>query len=77
MGLGTVFKQIFCDPVIVPDVIRFSNIVIVATAEQPCGVIISNFTVIDEVNGGLGEKFTDVCVTPADTVLSNASLIEN
>ena len=60
-----------------PAVIIFSIIVIVETAVQPCGVVISNFTVIEEVKGGVGEKLTDVCVATAIIVLCITSLIEN
>jgi hypothetical protein len=45
----------------------FSITVIVETAEQPSGVVISNFTVIEElkVGDGVDKYVTDVWVTPA------------
>ena len=48
----------------------FSITVIVETAEQPSGVVISNFTVIEElkVGDGVAKYVTDVWVTPAVTV---------
>ena len=59
IAFGTAPEHIVCVPDMDPAVIIFSKIVIVETAVQPCGVVIFNFTVIEEVKGGVGEKVTE------------------
>ena len=71
IGSGILPLHIVCiDGEIVPADIMFSITVIVETAEQPSGVVISNFTVIEElkVGDGVAKYVTDVWVTPAVTV---------
>ena len=79
IGLGISPEHIVWVPDMEPALIIFSRTVNVWTAVQPWGVVMSSFTVIEElkVGEGVAYKVTDVCAAAAGIVSIMASLMEN